>query len=229
MQKILCFDSSGSFLSVALACGDQILSSHQQVQRSHTGYLIKAIDKILVEAGININQLDALAFGQGPGSFTGIRIAASFAHGVAAANNLKLIPVSTLATLAQTGYRKTRKQHILAAIDAKIGEIYWAQYRITGHTDTCVPELIDKEQLSLPEAMKPQIVAEAGTYLAIGDGFGDSFQARTAIPETLQAMEIMEQQTPCAEDMLTLAISACNAGCLSVPEQAMPVYLTRKT
>lgn len=223
MINILCYDTSTDFLSVALAYDGQVLSTHKHVGQSHGLALPKAVDQLLTEAGIGINQLDALSFGRGPGSFTGIRIATGFAHGIALATDIGLIPLSSLATLARTAHRLTQKTHLLTAIDAKIGEVYWAEYQASANTSI---EPVTTEQLSKPEAVSAQsLTAETETqYTAIGTGF----QYQAMMERGVKNIPALKHETPQAEDMLKLATRAYNAGKLLSPEQAMPVYLSRK-
>jgi tRNA threonylcarbamoyladenosine biosynthesis protein TsaB len=120
MYKILCLDTSSTYLSMALSDGDQRWHVHKPVAQSHTQHIIPELDRLLVTAKLQIKQLDAIAFGRGPGSFTGLRIAASVCHGLTGMMDLPLIPVSTLATLAQTGFRLTQEQRFISCIDARM-------------------------------------------------------------------------------------------------------------
>ncbi|KYP95675.1 hypothetical protein BG74_08480, partial [Sodalis-like endosymbiont of Proechinophthirus fluctus] len=86
-------------------------------------------DSLLAEAGITLDSLDALAFGRGPGSFTGVRIGIGIAQGLALGADLPLIGISTLAALAEGAWRQTGACQVLTAIDARMGEVYWAAYR----------------------------------------------------------------------------------------------------
>ena len=228
MPKILCYDTSTDFLSVALACDDQILSTHKHVGQSHGLALPKAVDQLLTQAGISINQLDAIGFGRGPGSFTGIRIATGFAHGTALATDIGLIPLSSLDTLARTAHRLTQKTHLLTAIDAKIGEVYWAEYQASANTfiEGTSIEPVTTEQLSKPEAVSAQSLSTEteAQYTAIGTGF----QYQSMMKGGVKNIPALKHETPQAEDMLKLATRAYNAGKLLSPEQAMPVYLSRK-
>ncbi|ELL64625.1 hypothetical protein SEE22704_08113, partial [Salmonella enterica subsp. enterica serovar Enteritidis str. 22704] len=87
------------------------------------------VQEILAASGVSLNEIDALAFGRGPGSFTGVRIGIGIAQGLALGANLPMIGVSTLATMAQGAWRKTGATRVLAAIDARMGEVYWAEYQ----------------------------------------------------------------------------------------------------
>jgi tRNA threonylcarbamoyl adenosine modification protein YeaZ len=87
------------------------------------------VQDVLTESGTLLTELDALAFGRGPGSFTGVRIGIGIAQGLALGAELPMIGVSTLATMAQGAWRKTGATRVLAAIDARMGEVYWAEYQ----------------------------------------------------------------------------------------------------
>ena len=130
MTRILALDTSGSACSVALWSDAGLLIGHEETaQRQHTQRLLPMIKSLLLEADVNLSSLDAIAYGRGPGSFTGIRIAAGVAQGLAFGIDCPVIPVSTLAALALRMYQpsETAQPAFACCLDARMGEVYWGE------------------------------------------------------------------------------------------------------
>src|SRR5579872_2888616 len=126
--KLLALDTSGDACSVALRVGQSVIVQEKIASQQQSSCVLPMVQHILAEAGLALSQLDALAFGRGPGSFTGLRIAAGVIQGLAFAADLPVLPISTLAALAQGVYRQTQAQAVLSAIDARMQEVYWGVY-----------------------------------------------------------------------------------------------------
>ncbi|MFA0231771.1 tRNA (adenosine(37)-N6)-threonylcarbamoyltransferase complex dimerization subunit type 1 TsaB, partial [Vibrio sp. 10N.261.45.A7] len=126
--KILAVDTATENCSVALVIGDQVFARSEEAPRDHTKKILPMVDEVLKEANVALTDLDAIAFGQGPGSFTGVRIGIGIAQGLAFGADLPMIGVSTLAAMAQGSYRKFGETHVATAIDARMSEVYWARY-----------------------------------------------------------------------------------------------------
>ncbi|HLB58058.1 MAG TPA: tRNA (adenosine(37)-N6)-threonylcarbamoyltransferase complex dimerization subunit type 1 TsaB [Gammaproteobacteria bacterium] len=129
-MKLLAFDTSSTTCSVALLLNDEIIEKNQTALMQQAQLIFPMIDTLLKSKNLKINQLDGIAFGCGPGSFTGVRIATSVAQGLAYAAKLPLIPVSSLAALAQAAYEDLRWEKLVVAVDARIQEIYWGAYKV---------------------------------------------------------------------------------------------------
>jgi tRNA threonylcarbamoyladenosine biosynthesis protein TsaB len=129
-MKLLAIDTSTEVASVALLMGGLISCEEQGAQRTHAQLLLPMIDRLMVKAGVQINQLDAIIFGCGPGSFTGLRIACSIAKGLAYAHDLKLIPVSSLGAIAWSAREQTNEINapVLSVLDARMNEMYWSYF-----------------------------------------------------------------------------------------------------
>lgn len=129
-MKLLAIDTSTEVASVALMVEKDLFCEEQGSQKTHAQLLLPMIDKLLSQADLQINQLDGIIFGRGPGSFTGLRIACSIAKGLAYAHNLELIPVSSLAAIAWAArdLQKDDTLPILAVIDARMHEMYWSYF-----------------------------------------------------------------------------------------------------
>ncbi len=123
--KILAVDTATENCSVALMVGDDVISRCEYAPREHTTKILPMVDTVLAEGGLKLGQLDALAFGRGPGSFTGVRIGIGIAQGLAFGADLPMLGISTLAAMAQGTYRVHQSEQVLSSIDARMGEIYW--------------------------------------------------------------------------------------------------------
>ena len=175
------------------------------------------VDRLLAEAQIRLADLDAIAFGRGPGSFTGVRIATGVAQGLAFSSDVPVIGISTLATLAQAA--RDKAEYIVAAIDARMEEVYFGLYQ-----SGTIVTLIGAESVTTPENI---LLDNAGPCYGLGSGFlryGHILQKKFAGILTGYAGDCY----PHAQDMIALALAACARGEAVKPEDAMPVYLRNK-
>jgi tRNA threonylcarbamoyladenosine biosynthesis protein TsaB len=129
-MKLLAIDTSTERASVALMVGDELTCEEQGSQKTHAQLLLPMIDRLMVDAGFQMNQLEGIIFGCGPGSFTGLRIACSIAKGLAYAHDLGLIPVSSLAAIAWAAreLKEDKQAPVLAVLDARMHEMYWSYF-----------------------------------------------------------------------------------------------------
>ncbi len=224
MPTLLALDASSSACSAALLIrrdghDDQLLTRFMLAPREHTRRLMPMIDELLDEADLTLADLDALAYGQGPGSFTGLRIAAGVAQGLAFGLEVPLIGVSTLEALALAGHRRHHLRHVLPVIDARMGELYTAAYRCHDGQLTRLAEegLLSPERLSLP----------AGHEEADWVGVGSGWEQWESLPVTVQAgvSQHLPDMQPAAEDMVLLAAEILAEGGGVAPHLAQPVYL----
>jgi tRNA threonylcarbamoyladenosine biosynthesis protein TsaB len=148
----LAIETAFETCSVALECNGEVRVRTRTEARGHGALLLPFVDELLAEAGIGIGQLDALVVDRGPGSFTSLRIGLGTAQGLALAHDLPVHPVSSLAMMAMTGLDPGGPETLLVAMDARMGEVYCASYRII-HPD---PEgrlllcELDRERLCAP-------------------------------------------------------------------------------
>jgi len=160
MPTILAIDTSAELASTALLHGDRVLSRESSGVHTHSQTILPLVQSVLHEAGISLAQCDAIAFGCGPGSFTGVRTACGIVQGLAFGANLPVIPVVTLLAMAQACRTLSGATDVLAVLDARMGEVYWAQYRyVDGWQNVIEPTL------STAEAVTPQ-----GTVVVCGNG-----------------------------------------------------------
>lgn len=129
-MNILALDTSSTACSVALAIGGRIFSRHEIASLQQAQRIMPMIDALLKEQNVSHNQIDKIAFGCGPGSFTGIRIAVSVAQGLGISLNIPLVPISSLAALAQAAYEAHGFKKLLVGVDARMDELYWGAYAV---------------------------------------------------------------------------------------------------
>ncbi|HHX82219.1 MAG TPA: tRNA (adenosine(37)-N6)-threonylcarbamoyltransferase complex dimerization subunit type 1 TsaB [Pseudomonadaceae bacterium] len=223
MAVILALDTSTEACSCALLGAGEGRERFVVKPREHTQLLLPMIEDLLAECGMTLQDLDAVAFGRGPGSFTGLRIAAGVTQGLAFALDLPVVPVSTLAALALQGMEAGQRSPLsLACIDARIEEVYWAWFR----TDGELPQLLGDEILSKPEALVLPATYEKQA-LAV---FGSGLHYRARMPRGLVADFASEspQMLPRAIHIGRLAQHDFNIGKVCRADEASPVYLRDK-
>ncbi len=124
---LLALDTSTEACSVALLYNGEKTHLNELAQRTHTKRILPMIDKILANSGLHLNQVNALAFGRGPGSFTGVRVGAGIAQGLALGADLPVIPISNLTAMAQAAFELHQAENVVSAIDARMNEVYFSQ------------------------------------------------------------------------------------------------------
>lgn len=217
-MKILAIETATEACSVALYIDGNIAERFEVAPRRHAELVLPMADALIAEAGIAKAALDAIAVGRGPGAFTGVRLAIAMAQGLALALDRPVVPVSTLAALA-LGAVAHRGSTVLAAIDARMGELYAGAFAIDG--DGLV-EAIGAELLVKPEA----VARPAGDVVGIGSGFatyGDVMRARLA-----PLVAVDGEALPHASAVARLAARAFARGEAVDAGAAQPVYLRDK-
>jgi tRNA threonylcarbamoyladenosine biosynthesis protein TsaB len=223
-MKILAIDTATEACSAALLCNDAVLTRELVAPQGHTRLILPMVSELLAEAGISITELDAIAFGRGPGSFTGVRIGIGAAQGLAFGAEVPLIGVSTLQMLAQGVYRRQQAERVVSAIDARMNEIYLGAFALQ---DGRMQPLLD-EAVILPEQAAEFLSSlEIMGSVAVGTGFC-SYTELAAQLSLLSTDSELELNLPCAQDMLPQAVAAFNAGEYCDPSLATPVYLRDK-
>ena len=215
MPIILAIETSSEMASCALLSGATMLTRESSGVRTHSQSILPMVQELLAEAGVTLSQCDAIAFGAGPGSFTGVRTACGIAQGLAYGAGLPVLPLVTLDAMALACRQQTGAADVLAVLDARMGEVYWAQYRGA--------ELVAGPALCAPADVAP--VAVDAPLAACGNGFAaypDAFAGRPYSEGALTAI------MPHARQVAQLALAALAAG-LGVPAaQAQPLYLRNK-
>ena len=217
-MNLLALDTSGDACSAALVQDGGIRQRLETAPRRHGELILPMLDGLLVETGIGLHDLDAVAFGRGPGSFTGVRIAVAVAQGIAFGAGLPTAPVSTLAALAQGEYRRSGRRRVLAALDARIGEVYWGAFAVD--EGGLMAPLGD--ELVCPPGEVP--LPEGGGWWGVGAGWAAYTQA---LVERLGAsLAGMSPEAACeAQDIAWIGAALVRTGKLVAPELAQPVYL----
>ncbi len=220
-MNILAFDTSTSACTVALYVGSdtdgQTFATHEIAPMQHTSLILPMIQSLLAEAGITLKTLDAIAFGCGPGSFTGIRIAASLAQGLAFAESLPVIPVSSLAAAAQAAYMTHGWERMLVAVDARMEQIYWGAYRV--ENNLVFP--VFPEEIAKPTDVVP---APDGDWYAVGDGW-NTYSRELKVRIHREPLAIDHEGMPTAEAILELAKERFKRQDWVGAAEALPVYL----
>jgi tRNA threonylcarbamoyladenosine biosynthesis protein TsaB len=217
-NKIIALDTSTEACSVAFYQNGQTLADYRLAPRQHGQYLLPMISRLLAKAGASKKDVDIIAWCHGPGSFTGLRIAAAVVQGLAYGLGLPVVSVSTLAVLAQGAYRLHNKQQILTAIDARMAEVYWANYRINQQG---IATLLGQEAV-----IKPQQIPALSNQHTDMIGVGSGWRYQQILCQCLGRQIACEQAFyPQAEDIIPLALSAYQRNLLVPAEQAVPVYL----
>ncbi|MBK0078751.1 MAG: tRNA (adenosine(37)-N6)-threonylcarbamoyltransferase complex dimerization subunit type 1 TsaB [Enterobacter cloacae] len=218
-MRILAIDTATEACSVALWNDGTTFAHFELCPREHTQRILPLVRAALADADVKLTDLDALAFGRGPGSFTGVRIGIGIAQGLALGAELPMIGVSTLATMAQGAWRKTGATRVLAAIDARMGEVYWAEYQRDADG---VWHGEETEAVLKPEAVSDRLQQLDGNWAMVGTGWGAWPELAANSPVTLTDGEML---LPTAEDMLPIARQLFAAQKWVAVEQAEPVYL----
>ncbi|WP_341503608.1 tRNA (adenosine(37)-N6)-threonylcarbamoyltransferase complex dimerization subunit type 1 TsaB [Gallaecimonas sp. GXIMD4217] len=216
MTTLLALDTATEACSAALLHKGQVLHRHEVCPQQHTRKILPMVDELLAEAGLALGQLDALAYGRGPGSFTGVRIGIGIAQGLAFSAELPLIGVSNLAAMAEQARVEQGASRVLAAIDARMGEVYWGQFEVRDGLMQPVAE-----ELVLPPAEATRQLDDA---VPVGTGWA-------AYPELAERLGVGGEVAitlPSARFMLALAQQAFAKGEMCDALSAEPVYLRDK-
>jgi len=217
-MRLLAIDTATEACSAALYLDGEALTRFEIAPRRHADLILPMMDGLLAEAGLRLCDLDALAFGRGPGAFTGVRIATGVIQGAAFGAGLSVVRVSTLAALAQHAVRELGGQRIVAAFDARMGEIYCGAYERDAD-DLVTP--VSAEVVATPEAVT---LPGGGGWWGVGSGwgtYGDQLERRLG-----NRLERIEPGLAChALDVALLAVRGFEQGEAVSPEKALPVYL----
>ncbi|HEB80462.1 MAG TPA: tRNA (adenosine(37)-N6)-threonylcarbamoyltransferase complex dimerization subunit type 1 TsaB [Chromatiales bacterium] len=220
-MKLLAIETATEACSAALVHDGAVMERFVIAPREHARRILGMIEALLAEASFTLAGLDAIAFGRGPGAFTGVRIAAAVTQGLAFGADLPVIPVSTLHALAVGVRRVHGRGAVLAAFDARMGEVYWGAYRgDTGVTMALVGDerVVAPEVVPLPDGMQ---------WYGAGSGF-DRYGERIAARLGPALAGVAAGCLPHARDVAAIGVEALRAGAGVPAEQALPVYLRDK-
>ncbi|PHM45282.1 tRNA threonylcarbamoyladenosine biosynthesis protein TsaB [Xenorhabdus mauleonii] len=216
--RILAIDTATEACSVALLNDGAVEAQFEISPREHTQRILPMVQDVLSKGNIGLQQLDALAFGRGPGSFTGVRIGIGIAQGLALGAELPMIGISSLKTMAQGAFRLKGATQVLVAIDARMGEVYWGQYTRNALGEWQGDET---EAVLKPEQAQAMMNSLSGEWAIAGTGW----EAYPQLLDSHLALITSDITLPHAEDMLPLAVQMWEAGEATAVEHAEPVYL----
>jgi tRNA threonylcarbamoyladenosine biosynthesis protein TsaB len=215
--KLLALDTATEACSVSLCVGGQRIDRYAELQRGHAEQILPMVESVLTESGLQLAALDAIAFGRGPGGFTGVRLAASVAQGLAYGAGIGVVPVSDLAAVARRAMDlHPEARHVLVANDARMREVYWAEFVAGGSWNDAQPEQVGPSS-------QVQIRGNDLPWVAAGRGL----RAWPELAARCQAAgaTLLEDLLPRAAEILELARAPVSAGQVLDPAEALPVYV----
>lgn len=222
-MRLLAIDTATEACSVALIADGRVHARWQELERGHSDRILPMVQEVLAEAGLalaDLQALDALAFGRGPGAFTGVRLAASVAQGLALGAGLGVVPVSNLLALAQGALdADPGRVRVLACADARMGELYWGAFE---RDRDGLAVAAGDERVALPANVALPAGWAARTVAGVGRGFR-AYPALGPLAGTLAA--VLPDALPDARAIARLAVPCVAAGRVLPPEEALPVYL----
>lgn len=217
-MKLLALETASEACSVALWTDGEVHERHVVEPRRHAALVLGMVAELLDGAGLRLSALDALAFGRGPGAFTGVRIATGVVQGLALGADLPVVAVSTLQALAAGAMTEAPEGHVLAAFDARMGEVYIGAYRGSAGGEVVA---VAAEQVCAPQAFD---VAGDAHWIGVGSGFATYDEVlRATLGDRLVAT--LPERLPRAADVARLAVPRVLAGDVTSAERALPVYL----
>ena len=219
-MKLLAVETSTEACSAALSIDGEVQERYELAPREHTKLILPMIDSLLADAELKPQQLDALAFSRGPGSFTGVRISTGVIQGIAFGADLPVVPVSTLAAIAHNFFKLNDADCAFTAMDARMGEIFWGVYK---KNQQGFAELLGDEAVTLAE----NIIFPEQSGVGVGSGWGVyREELSTRLGTLVSAIEA--DHLPRASAIADLGIMGFNNNQAVSVEQAMPVYLRDK-
>lgn len=218
-MNVLAIETSSAAGTIALAVDGELTEREIPTPREQTELALPLIAELLDARGLRLDSLSAVAFGRGPGSFTGLRVAAALAQGLSLAARVPIVAVSSLAALAQRAWESEAISRALICVDARMHEVYSAAYTICDG----LAQLEHAERVCAPAA----VACPEGAWSGIGSGF--SVYARELERLSAAAERIVADLAPRARDLLPLAVRDVEAGRFVAPEHALPVYLREQS
>ena len=220
-MKILAFETSCEHASIALHIDGRSVEHRLEGHAKHSEYILTAVSHLLGEAGLSVPALDAIAFGAGPGAFTGVRLACGVAQGLALSADIGVVPVPTLAALAHGASDQT--QSVYALTDARMGEIYAAGYRVGGE---------EPVEISAATCMSPEVFSLPGemNWLLVGSALKvwPMLIENASKQQHVSIAGFDADAVPRASVVAELATVHAKKGKILAPEQAAPLYVRDK-
>lgn len=218
MRTILAIETSSELASAALSYQGKVIARDTSGVQTHSQSVLPMVQEILVEAGISLSQCDAIAFGAGPGSFTGVRTACGVAQGLAFGADLPVVPVSTLQAMAQACRDATGASDVLVLLDARMEEVYWAQYRFDNEWQAVIAPVLSAASAVAPDDPNGNVQACGNGLAAYAPAFAAMTFAATGRSDIM----------PYAAQVAVLAQHELSLGRAVHARDAQPVYLRNK-
>ena len=216
-MKLLAIETSTESCSAAVLNNNEVYAVSKIAPRQHNEIILSMCDQVLAQSQISIAQLDAISFGRGPGAFTGVRLAASVTQGIALAQDLPVIPVSSLATLAQAAHHLHNALCVCSCIDARMQEVYYATYELENHD---IMQLRGEEKVINPSLIN---IDTGKNCIGVGSGWGTYAQV---LQEKIgNHISYFADEFPQAEYVAKLGKYYFEQGLSVTATQALPVYL----
>lgn len=212
MPTILAIETSSETASVALWRDGVVQSRSASGVATHSHSILPLVQALLIEAGLRVTDCDAIAFGAGPGSFTGVRTACGIAQGLAFGAERQVIAIDTLEAMALSCHQQSGAATVLALMDARMGEVYWGQYAFSPSPAV----------LTAPILSPPQQVPGLDCIAACGNGL---LAYADALPTQSVWRSVHPDLMPHASQVALLAVRALAQGALLAPREARPIYL----
>mgnify|MGYP006158930571 CR=1 FL=1 len=217
-MNLLAIDTSSRACALAVSRSGHIEESFAVLERRHSQEVLGRLIDLMQSAGIGLSELDAIIFGQGPGSFTGVRIAVGVVQGLGFGLDIPVVPVSSLAAIAQGTFRESGSVDIVSALHARADEFFMGAFHISeGCAEPVIPELIHS----------PTDAAELSRTIAwtgAGDGWGEH-GALLASSLDVRIAASFAETLPRGTDLIALGERAYARGAAVAAENARPVYL----
>lgn len=219
-MNLLALETSADFCSVAALRGDAVFSRHEDAGQRQAETILGAVEAVLADARLALEDLDGIAYGAGPGSFTGLRIACGVTQGLAFSRGIPVIGVGTLLALAEAAAEQVSGDRFVVCVDAHMGEVYHAAYR---------KSRAGWEEISAPGIYRPDALpaAPGEGWIGCGNGFA-AHDGRVAARYDERLSMIRPELIPTARAVLRLAAPRFAAGEAADAAAAVPVYLREK-
>lgn len=215
-MNLLAFDTSTEYLSLALIKGDALFTFDVNAGQTHSQIILPEIKALLNEAGLQLNDLQGIAFGAGPGSFTGVRIAAGVAQGLGFGADLSVVSVCTLQALAEA----SGAEKVIACLDARMGEVYFAAYeKVSGKWQVVIEPALHKPD-TLPVVM-------GADWMGAGSGW-QTYAEQLGVFYAAQLHSTQPQLLPNATAILNLSKPVFACGEAKPASEAMPIYIRNR-
>jgi tRNA threonylcarbamoyladenosine biosynthesis protein TsaB len=227
--NLLAIETSTEFCSLAVAAGDLVFARHEPAGQRHAETILVAIRELIGEARLTLEQIEGIAYGAGPGSFTGLRVACGVAQGLAMARGIGVIGIASLLAVAE----QAGAVNAICCIDARMGEVYHAAYRRVPSTDSASLDAAANSggwiELSAPVVCRPEAVPLApegadGEWTGCGSGFA-TYREVLELRYAGQLQSVVPDALPTASAVLRLAQPQFAAGKACDPASAIPHYV----